>query len=260
MMPKDMYQNIEKLFATTNPEELHQGLELVRKEIARIGSDEAQPLFELVTSMFYIDPLDYPELVPLLDEAISLVVGFGKRIIPALLERLDAGDIKAQMAAAHALGRIGVDAIAPLIAEYQSKTNPVHREFVLYALSKIKSPKVVQAVSLALEAAESSDLELCDTATRTLGKFVESIPPADLPEDMCQRVLDRLYSTLTAPNPGIRAKAARSLGKLAKHGHLTSQEQEQLKTVFHRLLGREHFEWDRAYIVRKQAEEALNYL
>lgn len=259
-MQKDLHNTIEILLASTTPEELRQGLELVRKEIAKIGCEQAKPLFEMVASTFYIDPLDYPELVPILDEAISLVVGFGECVIPVLIEKLDAGDVKAQMAAAHALGRIGADAIEPLLAEYQSKPDPAHRDFVLYALSKIKSPKIIQAVPLALESAESSDLELRDTATRAFGKFIESIPPSDLSEELLQNIIEALRKNLADPNPGVRAKAVRSIGKLAKYGHLPPEEREKLKTTFNLLLGKENFEWDRAYIVRKQAEEALNYV
>ena len=112
------YETIKPLLESTRLEDLQRGLELVRVEIARLGSQEARPLFEMVSSVFYIDPLDQPELMPVLDEAINLVVGFGNWVIPALVERLDAGDLKAQMAASHALGRIGADAIQPLMSEY----------------------------------------------------------------------------------------------------------------------------------------------
>ncbi|MGD0309144.1 MAG: hypothetical protein ABSC02_07635 [Acidobacteriota bacterium] len=34
-----------------------------------------------------------------------------------------------------------------------------------------------------------------------------------------------------------------------------------LKTICDRVLGRdEHYDWDRAYVVRREAEEALSYL
>jgi len=181
-------------------------------------------------------------------------------VIPALIQQLDTGDFKAQMAVAHALGRIGVDAIAPLLAEYQAKPDATHHIFVLYALSKIKSPQIIQAVPYTLESARSSDLELRDTATRSLGKFAEVIPPSTLSEAMCQRFFEVLYTNLNDPNPGIRAKAARSLGKLAKYRHLTPDQRSQLRKKFLGLLGREGFEWDRAYVVRKQAEEALQYV
>ncbi len=260
-MVENSLHTIERLLTSTNPEEVRQGLTLVEKEISRIGSDEARPLFEMVSTLFYIDPLDRPDLVPILDEAISLVVGFGEWVIPVLLQKLDAGDLKAQMVCAKALGRIGADAIAPLMAEYQSSADPAHRMFVLYALSKIKSPKIMQAAHLVLEAAHSPERELRDTATRAIGKFAESIPAARLPEEMRRGFVEKLHNNLADENAGIRAKAVRSLGKLAKHGHLMTQEREKLQATFNRILGKdEHFEWDRAFVVRKEAEEALRYV
>ncbi len=255
------YETIKALLESTRLEDLQRGLELVRIEIARLGSQESRPLFEMVCSVFYIDPLDQPELVPVLDEAIGLAVGFGTWVIPALVERLDAGDLKAQMAASQALGRIGADAIQPLVAEYHRREDVGLRVFVLYALGKIRSPKVLQAAPLALEAAQSGDLELRDTATRTLGKFVESIPPAELPAELHKTIIERVRRNLADPNAGIRAKAIRTWGKMAKFGHLEQGEREELKWVCQRLLGiDEDFEWDRAYIVRKQAEDALRSL
>jgi hypothetical protein len=259
-MQKSIFPRLEKLFASTNPADLRQGFELVKQEMARGGSEHAQPLLEMITPIFHIDPLDLPELLPLLNEALSLIVGFGTVVIPALIQQLDAGDLKAQMAVAHALGRIGVDAIAPLLAEYQAKPDATHRTFVLYALSKIKSPQIIQAVPYTLESARSSDLELRDTATRSLGKFAEVISPAGLSETLCQQCIDVLSTNLSDPKSDIRAKAVRSLGKLAKYGHLSPDRCAQLKQKFQSILGKEDFAWDRAYIVRKQAEEALQYV
>jgi len=260
-MSDNAYQTIQSLLSSSEPDNLRQGLELIRSEIARIGSNEARPLFEMVTAIFYIDPLDRPDLMPVLDEAISLVVGFGEWVIPVLIETLDAGDLKAQMAVAQALGRIGADSISPLITEYETSTDPDRHIFVLYALGKIKSPAIVQAVPLALAAAQAEDLELRDTATRTLGKFAEVIPPAELPPDLRQQFVEQLRANLADPNAGIRAKAVRSLGKLAHYGHLTPSECEELKKTCRLMLGTdENFEWDRAYIVRKEAKEALQFV
>ena len=260
-MPENSYRTIEKLLASTNPEEIRQGLKLAKIEISRIGTSEARPLFEMVSTIFHIDPLDRPDLVPILDEAISLVVGLGKWIIPVLVEQLDAGDLKAQMAVAQALGRIGDEAIEPLIAAYESSSEVGRRSFVLYALGKVKSPSVVLAVHLALEAAQSSDLELRDTATRAIGKFAESITPSTLTEDVRRGLVETLRKNLADPNPGIRSKAVRSLGKLAKNGHLTPEERDKLRSTCLLILGKdENFQWDQAFVVRREAEEALHYM
>jgi HEAT repeat protein len=156
---------------------------------------------------------------------------------------------------------MGADAIEPLMAKYQeASTGPACRSFVLYAMGKIKSPQIVRAAPLALEAAQSTDLELRDTATRAIGKLAESIPPADLPEELKQGFVETLQANLADPNPGIRSKAVRSLGKLAKYGHLDQEELDKLKSVCELILGVDgSFDWDRAYVVRKEAKEALTY-
>ena len=252
---------VRTLLSTDDPVKLRQGLALIREEIARVGSREARPLFELVSMLFYIDPLDRPDLLPVLDEAVDLVVGFGDWVIPALVEKLDAGDVKAQIAAGHALGRIGADAIRPLIEEYTVAADDSHRAFILYALGKIRSAKVLAAAGLALEAAASPDLELRDTATRVLGRFCEVIPPAEMPEAVRREVLSRLEANVADRNTGVRAKAIRSLGKMARQGHLRPEEREALKKACHRIVGDdEAFDWDPAFIIRREAEEALRYI
>jgi HEAT repeat protein len=144
------------------------------------------------------------------------------------------------------------------LTKYAWSTDPTLRAFLLYALGKIKSPKILQAAPLALEAAHSPDLELRDTATRTLGKLVESIPPAQMSRQLKQQFLDCLYANLSDSNTSVRAKAIRSLGKLARYGHLTDTERGQLKAACHQILGvDEDHDWDRAFIIRKEAEEAL---
>lgn len=249
---------IRRLLSSADAGDLRKGLELVREEIARLGSHEARPLFEVVASVFYLDPLDRPDLVPVLDEAVDLVVGFGEWVIPILVDHLEAGDVKAQLAVGHALGRIGADAIEPLMAKYDAVADPAVRPFVLYALGKISSPRVVEAVPMMVAAASSPDLETRDTAARALGRMADSIPAGGLSGDPGRAVVDGLHALLADPNAGVRAKAVRSLGKLAKAGHMTASERETLAAACRRLLGEDgSFEWDRAWVVRREADAAL---
>jgi HEAT repeat protein len=260
-MSDDSYRTIRTLLASTRFEDLRRGLELAELEIVKVGSSEAKPIFMMVSPLFYLDALDHPELVPILDAAVSLAARLGPPIIPILIESLNSGDLKGQWAIAHVLGRIGADAISPMMMAYASATDPTLRAFILYALGKIKSPKIVQAAALALEAAESLNLELRDTATRALGKLAESIPPGSLPEDSKRMFLERLYKNLSDQNIGVRAKAMRSLGKLARYKHLTAPECAQLKAICRNMLGTDDSgEWDRAFRIRREAGEALKYL
>lgn len=260
-MPENTYETIRALLASNEADKLHQGLELIRQAIAREGIEQAGELFDLLTELFYVDVLEQPELASVLEEAIGLAAGFGPSIIPLLIAKIDEGDMKAQLAIATALGRIGAAAIDPLMAEYAASPDCDRQVFILYALGKIKSPKIIQALPLVLEAAASPDREMRDTATRAIGKLAESIVPAELDEATIMATIARLYDNLADPGPVIRAKAVRSLGKLARYGHLRPEERAKLKSICENLLGLDKdFEWDRAYIVRYQAQEALQYV
>lgn len=260
-MEREALGELERLLSSEDPDKIRHGLERVRDELARVPPAEARPLFEAVASLFYLDPLDRPDLVPVLDEAVSLVARFGDWVIPLLLERLDTSDLKAQIATAHALGRIGAEAIAPLVAGFASTDDPGRRAFILYSLSKVQSPRILAACPLALEAAGSPGPELRDTGTRALGKLAESIPPSDLPHETRDAFIARLRKNLADPDPGTRAKAIRSLGKMARRGHLPPEEMEKLRATLELVAGKDaRFEWDRSYVVRREAEEALRYV
>ena len=260
-MTDETWARIRGLLAGTQPDCIEEGLRLLEEEIDRIGPDEVEVLLEIVSPLFYLDTLDHPELVPALDRALSLTARLGDRLIPLLVKRLDAADMKAQWAIAHALGRVGAPAVHPLIKAYESATDTMMHAFILYALGKIRSEEVVEAVPLALEAAASPNIELRDTATRALGKFAESIPPGRLPAELRRSCLERFQANLADEEPSVRAKAIRSMGKLARHGHLTPGERATLRVICRNLTGEDvSGEWDRAYIVRKEAAEALGWL
>ena len=232
----------------------------IREEMAHAGPNQRRALAEMASSYFYVDTLDQPQLKPLVDEAAEIVAGLGIEALPLLLDILDTGDMKAQMVCGYALGRIGEHAIRPLIAEYNASATATRRSLILFALGKIRSPSIVEAAPLAIEAATASDAELRDTAVRALGKFAEVIRPGTMSDDLLAAFVEPLMLHVPNPNPAMRAKAVRSLGKLARFGHLRAEERETLRAICRSFLGTdENHTWDRAYIVRKEAQEALDH-
>ena len=148
--------------------------------------------------------------------------------------------------------------IKPLMEKYRDSDEPDTLAFVLYGLGKIKSPQVVRAADLALDGAGSGDLELRDTATRTIGRFAAAIPAGELSLETVKAFYDVLRTNLADPHKAIKAKALRSLGKLALHGHLTADQRRTMQDIALNLLGEDdEFRWDRAFVVRKEAREAL---
>ena len=207
------------------------GLGLIQESTQHAApAEERSNTAELILPLFYIDPLDHPEHVPAVEEAIVVAAGMGEPAIPILIQNLEAGDVKAQMAMAQALGRMGATAVDPLLAEYESTCpDPACRAFLLYALGKVRSPEIVRAAPLALEAAgiarpgaarhrHARDRQVRRDRSRPAG---------------CRTSLRRRSSggcaNLADASPGIRAKAVRSLGKLARYGHLTTDRSGQLQ-------------------------------
>jgi len=260
-MTAEKYAQIKSLLNSPHSEEIHQGLVMIREVLPTISEGDAHSLFDMVSALFYIDLLDHPEHAFVLDEAVGLVADFGEFVVPILLNNLDAGDMKAQLAIGQAFGRVGEAALEPLLESYKCEESEECRIFLVYALGKIHSPKVLDAFGQVLQAAQSENLELRDTAIRALGNFVEVIKPADLPEDYKQAMLDAIRVNLSDSSAGVRSKAIRSYGKLARFGHLTLDEKAKCKETCELLLGvDDQYDWDRAYIVRKEAQEALDCL
>jgi HEAT repeat protein len=260
-MAADHFEKIKTLLSSVDSEEIHQGLVLIRKELPNISEEDAKILFDMVSALFYIDLLDHPEHAHVLDEAVGLVADFGDFVVPILLNNLDAGDMKAQLTIGHAFGRVGEPAIEPLLESYKCEESEECRIFLVYALGKIRSPKVLEAFEQVLAAASSENLELRDTAIRAMGNFVEMIAPENLPEEFKKGMLDAIRINLSDPSAGVRSKAVRSWGKLARFGHLDKEEKQKCKETCELLLGADdQYNWDRAYIVRKEAQEALECL
>ncbi|MFN2112968.1 MAG: HEAT repeat domain-containing protein [Anaerolineales bacterium] len=260
-MATDTYQEIQDLLCSQDPDQIHHGLVLIRDALPDLSREDAAALFEMVFALFYIDILDHPEHADVLDEAVSLVADFGDFVLPILLENLDAGDMKAQLAIGHAFGRVGESALDVLLDSYLEAEDEQSGIFLIFALGKIRSPKVIRAFKPVLAAARSENLELRDTAMRALGNFVSVIPPQDLPQEYKEQMLEDIRLNLADSSPGVRSKAIRSYGKLARFGHLTKEELQTFQRTCELLLGLDNkYDWDRAYIVRKEAQEALDCL
>ena len=260
-MADDKFGQIKNLLGSSDSDKIHQGLVMIREGLPEITEEAAHSLFEMVSALFYIDLLDHPEHAYVLDEAVSLVADFGEFVVPILLNNLDAGDMKAQLTIGHAFGRIGEPALEPLLESFKCEESEECRIFLVYAMGKIHSPRVIEAFDQVLMAAKSDNLELRDTAIRALGSFVEYVEPGDLPVEYKKEMLEAIRVNLGDSSAGVRSKAIRSYGKLARHGHLDKEERQKCKETCELLLGADdQYDWDRAYIVRKEAQEALDCL
>ncbi len=213
---------------------------------------------EALCGLFYVDLYDRPDLQPALDEAERALVAAGESIIPALISLMQGSDIKSHMHLARVLAAMGAPALPHLRRLVATAEDGYARSFGLYALGKFRSEMAHEALPEVVGAMMHPDKEVRDSAARTAGKILEQVPVGRLTPRRLGEIFEALCRLTGDDQPAVRAKAVRSLGKMAAGGHLTADQTRDLRTRLEAILARgEVRDWDHAWIVRREAKEAL---
>jgi HEAT repeat protein len=203
------------------PERIGEGLEYPRVGLGALPEAEFRGAVEQLCALFYVDTADRPDLQPLLDRAVALLAAQGPRVISQLLELMKGSDIKSHLYLARTLAYLGQPAL-PALRRVIATEDPYSRSFALFA---------------------------------------ENVPASQLGEDRRAEILEVLFRTLSDAQPAVRAKAVRSLGKLVRAAYLSPDQEARVRSAVLRILGQdEAHEWDRAFIVRREAEVALRHI
>ena len=232
----------------------------LNRSIPKLDNDARQMLASAVSSLFYIDTVDMPEFTTVVDMAVKVVAGMGPELIPYHLQEMQGTDFKALLCFSRVLAALGTESINPIV-EACERTEENHLLVgAIYALSKIRDESVLKGFPLIVALCENPAKEVRDTAVRTLGKLVEHLHPSCFSADQREQAFEALMAATHDSSPGIRAKGVRGLGKMEARGLLDPQTRERTHERIRQVLGRhETYSWDTAYIVRREAEEALEH-
>jgi len=229
--------------------------------LGRLGNAEYRRTVELVCSLFYVDPADRPDLERALERGTKLLASQGAKVIPHLIRQMEGSDIKSHIYLARTLGLIGPEALPRLRNLMATAEDPYSRAFALYALGKMTCPDVVRALPEVLGGLMHPDKEVRDSAARTLGKIATVAPPRRLTPRRRREMFEALTRALGDFQPAVRAKAMRSLGKLDAAGLMNRGQKKMFESAARKALGEsDEYAWDNAYIVRREAREALDRL
>lgn len=251
-----------KRLRSESPEEILKFLEEVQARLKELEEAEKMEKLESIFSLFYLDLFDKPQFEKVVLKAMDILKEIGKdeKCLKWLCSQLSETDLKASLNLARLLGSIGEKAIPHLMEVYKSSENPYARIMAIHSLGKIKEKAVLDHLYLIKETLSSEDDELRDTGTRTLGKFFENFKVEDFKFEEIQELFEELIKLLADPKAPVRAKAFRTLGKMAKNNFLNQEQKEKIKELCLKALGKTNFQWDNAYIVRVEAEETLQIL
>jgi HEAT repeat protein len=240
---------------------------ITRKAVARIAGmvdkidkHQVPDVIEMLASLFYIDLGDKPEYFTVVEETLSTIASFGEPAIPALMDLLSDTDLKATLMIGRALGRIGPPAFGALRNFFYRAATPYQKVLSMFALAKMHEAALMEIFPDLVVALDDSDREVRDTAARTLGRVVDSFKPGQLPRDQASHAFERLMFRLHDPSSIMRSKVIRSIGKLAKNLYLDPEQLESASDSIECLMGKGGCEPDEHYMVRREAEEAMQYI
>lgn len=251
-MEKEQFIELEELLKSSDSEQVKKGLELSRELIT--GGEYSEDFVELLTSLFFTDVYDYPELRENVEEAACLIGSFGDQVVPALLKSIDSADAKAAYYFALSIGKIGYSAVQQVLQKLLTAQSNFTRALLIFSLGKIKDSRIKIIVPDIIIYLEDYDSEIRDSATRAMGKFFEVIKVNEIPKEEIILVYTRFRDLIKDPESKIRAKALHSLGKMLDFGFLSNENVEELEGIIIKILGKDKSaKWDTVFIVRKEA-------
>ena len=260
-MPASQLDSIVAQLQSAESDVIVTAVQRMREILPALPPPDLRRAVEALCGLFYIDLYDRPDLQLALDAAENALVRAGEPVIPLLIKMMEGSDIKSHFHLARVLGRIGAPSLPHLRRVVATAEDHYSRSFALFAIGKIKAPVVHEALVEVVGALMHPDKEVRDSAARTLGKIVEVVPPTSLTGRRRHEIYDGLMRAIGDTQPAVRAKAIRSIGKMARYGYLDEEMRRQARSRIEALITRgEEIDWDHAFIVRREAQETLAHL
>jgi ferredoxin/flavodoxin---NADP+ reductase len=188
--------------------------------------------------------------------AEHLLASFGCDVVPFLLEELINADAESAAYFGRAIALSScLDVDLVLNAWDKNWEDDFASINIILALSYFRSPLVIKALPQIIVASKSSNFQVRAIALYTFGKLVLRLPMSAFSEKLKLAMFDSSFELLGDLKPLVRKSAARALGKMQKKGLLTDTQRTKTLTAFEAIIGSdEEHSWDRAFIVRHEAE------
>ncbi|MCX6645993.1 MAG: hypothetical protein NTY09_06515 [bacterium] len=261
MLDSNTLESIYTGLKSYDTNELLDTLDLVQDHIPDLGSDQKGLLADGIMSLFYLDEVENPGYVEVFDAASDILAQIGSGVIEVLIGGMVGGDLHAEYHIAQTLGRIGKPAIKALKEKFRDKTDPTGQGLALFALSSIDDPALIEIFDEVISMLDSEHAELRDAAAGAVGTMVDCIGGLCLAPDAINIAFEKLFTVLSDSHVATRSKAVRSIGKLAEKEYLSEEQKGRMLPVIRRILGIDgKHQWDSAFIVRREAEDAYYFI
>lgn len=261
METNDRVNIIIQSLDTHSAESVTQGLQAV-KAIKDLTLEEKLALTKAFSEVFF--HVHHSNTTSLPKQAVrieKLIAKCGPEMFPFLLKEILEADTESAVYFGKSLARNGVPALDYILSKLDEHREHDHDLInLLQVLSLFKVPEVAKAVPAILTTAQHNNHQVTAMGLHAVGRIVQKHRPTAFSEELRLKMFDAVFRFLSNPHVLVRKNAARALGKMLRKGLLSGENESKLYKTFLAIAGRdEHHNWDRAFIVRREAEDFLPY-
>lgn len=225
-----------------------------------LTSEEKNDLTAALSIIFYHhDHASITTMAKLAVRAEQLIAGFGCEVVPFLLEELINADSESAAYLGKAIALNPCPNIDIVLETWDKNWDDDFASInIIQALSYFKTQQVIKAMPQIIVASKSANFQVRAIAVYATGKLALRLKPVDFSDELKLSMFDTVFELLADAKPLVRKNAARALGKMQKRGLLTDKQRLQSLAAFKAILGTDgQHSWDRAFIVRHEAEHFL---
>jgi len=191
----------------------------------------------------------------------KLLARLGEEMIPFLFNEIREADTESAVYFGKSLARNGVAGLEFILAKLDDYRDHDHDLInLLQVFSYFKLPEAAKAIPAILRAAQHNNHQVTSMGLYSVGRLVQKLRPNTFSEELRWKMFEDVFKFLSNPQVLVRKNAARTLGKMLRKGLLSNENEKKLHKTFLAITGHdEHHNWDRAFIVRREAEDFLPY-
>lgn len=222
--------------------------------------EEKTGLAEAIVSLFYQDHADDPDLGVIIARSEKTLASLGGDVTGVLLAQLAEADAESAEHFARAIGFIGASAVDPLLSAMDAKGDDDYAQInMMMAVGNFRDPIIFKALPKVIKHAGTKNHQLKAAALYCIGRMFNRLPYGNAVTADRSSMFDSLFKGLSDPSPLVRRHAVRALGKGSRNSYFTPEQVDKTHKAFRAILGTDNFNWDRAFIVRTEAEKQLHY-
>lgn len=232
------------------------------KEISDISQEQKMVLGQALTEVFFQAHHTGATRIPKLAVHVEKrIASFGPSMIPYLFEEIIEADSESATYFGKTLARIGNPGLEFLLPQLSAFKEDEHALInLIQVFSYFKIPETVQAIGPILDVAKHSNHQVTSMALYTVGRLVQRLPLSCFTPPIKSSLFNSVAGFLSHREALVRKNAARALGKMLRKGLLTVEEEKKVYKAFMSITGKDdHHNWDRAFIVRREAEDFFPY-